>query len=365
MKTKNLYLAVMFIGIISWSCNRTNDLATSANSESLKTSIDKGVQNLTSAVNTITASPGYQVFTGANNLTTKSAIISPLDTITHNILLSDIAGIYQYKAKTVKKGRFSVMHFFSKTGESSQMIVSLPEEKVKNPMKLLWYAPADTLLKNDYVISVSDYLVKFNLFRNYDYQMASSIKIKDVNAGALKIQTAYGKNLSYHYASQFDFPNGYTTKCFYASGDTAVSSYSINQGAKTLYEEKYTAIKNKVNFKPREMEYSLKIGNVLIERKLGFGKASLDSAKVYVGGVLQLKSKVEIVDTATDTTDPSVTCKKRELKITFDDGTSSTFSQLAGAVIDDINSLFTSMRQVNFATQIVDWIAWDIYTKKN
>lgn len=365
MKTKNLYLAVVMLGIFSWSCNRTNDLATSTNSESLKTSINKGVQDLTSAVNTISASPGYQVFTGANDIATKSAVISPFDTLTHSILLANIAGVYGYKANTITRGRMSIMHFFNKTGESSQLIVSLPESKVNSSRSLLRYTPSDTLLANDYTISVSDYLFKFNLFSGYDYKMASSIKIKDVDAGALQIQSTNTKNNGFHYTSEFNFPDGYSTKCLYTSGDTATSSYSINQGTKILYEEKLVAIRSNLETRHHEREFSLTIGNVLIERKLGIGQ-TLDSAKVYVGGVLQLKSKVEIMDTSTDpTTDPSVTNQKRELKITFDDGTSATFSQLAGTVITNINNLFTSMRQVNFATRIVDWIAWDIFTRKN
>jgi len=109
----------------------------------------------------------------------------------------------------------------------------------------------------------------------------------------------------------------------------------------------------------------LTIGNVLIQRSLTPGQSTLDSAKVYVGGVLQLHSKVEIVDTTvTDPVDNSITSQRRELKITFDDGTSQTFTQLAGTVIDNIYALFTSMRQVTFATGIVDWIAWDVYNGK-
>jgi hypothetical protein len=320
---------------------------------------------LKSAVNTISASPGYQVFSGVNDISTKSAEISPFDTLTHSILLADVAGIYQYKAKTITRNRMSIMRFFNKTGESSQMIVSLPESKVNSSKLLLHYAPSDTLLANDYTISVSDYQYRFNRFSSFDYKMASSIKIKDVDAGALQIQSVYTRNDGYNYVSEFDFPNGYTTKCLNTSGDTITSSNSISQGTKILYEEKLMSIKTSTNVKHREREFSLTIGNVLIKRELG-NDQTLDSAKVYVSGILQLKSKVEIVDKSTDSTvDPTVTNQKRELKITFDDGTSATISQLVGSAITDINSLFTSMRQVNFATKIVDWIAWDIYTKKN
>ncbi len=363
MRTKNVYVASVLLGIILWSCNKKEDSTT--NSVSLKTSINSGVQSLTTAMNAISASPGFQVFTGANEASTKSAEISSSDSLTNSILLADIAGKYDYKANTVKIGHRSIMRFFTKTGDSQQLIVSLPEEKVKAYRTLLRYAPGDSLLKNNYVVTVSDYQFKFNFWGSVDYRLASSVKISDVDAGSLQIQAKNSMNNGYKYSSEFAFPEGYIAKCQYASGDTAISSYSILQGSKTLYEEKRTAIKSSDVTKHRERSYSLLIGNVLIERKIGIGQqASLDSAKVYVDGVLQLKSKVEIVDVSTDITDQSVTSQKRDLKITFDDGTSSTLSELAGKVINDISSLFASMKQVNFASRIVDWIAWDIYTKK-
>ena len=194
--------------------------------------------------------------------------------------------------------------------------------------------------------------------------MASSIKIKDVDAGVLKIATSNDKTAGYHFSSEFNFPSGYVTKCTYTSGDTAISDYAITKGTKVYYEEKYVAIKTSSELKHRETEFSLTIGEVLIVRKLDRTQTSLDSAKVYVSGVLQTKSKVEIVDKTTDTTDKCITGQKRELKITFDDGTSKTFTELAGGVITDISTMFASVRQANFSTAIIDWIAWDIYTNK-
>ncbi len=364
MKTKSLYLAFLVLGLITWSCNKTDNQITSANSASLKSSINTGVQQLTTAMNAISTSAGYQVLAGPTDLTTKSAVISPLDTITHSILLTDIAGIYDYKANMVKKGSFTILRFFNKTAESSQMVVRLPEEKVKASKSLLHYTPSDTLLANNYVVTLADYQYRFNRTRGWDYKMASAIKVKDVDAGTLKIQSSNLANVGYQYASEFLFPNGVVTKFVYTTGDTAVSTYTITDGTKTLYEEKYTAVRNSLEPRHRETAFSLTIGNVVIERAASPGHFSLDSAKVYVGGVLQLNSKVEIVDRTTDDTDKCVTSRKRELKITFDDGTSSTFTELAGTVINDITAIFASMRQGSFATSIIDWIAWDIYTKK-
>lgn len=365
MKTKSLYLAAFLLGVLSWNCNKTDGLKTDANSESLKMSINSGVQELTTAINAISTSAGYQVIAGPTDLMTKSAELSPIDTIKHSIFLADIAGVYDYKAQALKTWPFTIFRFFNKTATSSQMIVRLPEEKTKVSKSLLRYLPSDTLLANNYVVTLSDYQYNFNWYVSYDYKMASSIKVKDVEAGVLKIQSSSSKTNGYRYASEFTFPSGYVTKCIYTSGDTAISSYAITKNSKTLYEEKCTAIKVSLDPRHRETEFSLTIGNVLIVRKTELGHLSLDSAKVYVGGVLQVKSKVEIVDKTTATTDNSVTLMKRELKITFDDGTSATFTELAGKAITDISTLFAAMRQGSFATSIIDWIAWDIYTNKN
>jgi hypothetical protein len=364
MKTNKLILAVLMLGLIASSCNKTTDLNTSAGQVSLKSALTNGVQDLTTAVNAITSSVSYQVVAGPADLTTKSFLLSFFYTVTHSILLADIAGVYDYKATQVSHGHGSILRFFNKTAESAQMVVRMPEEKVKASKKLLHYTPSDTSLINNYVVTLSDYQYRFKYFNGWTYQMASGIKIKDVDAGVLKIQTSNDKTSGYHFASEFNFPNGYTTKCSYSSGDTAVSVYAISNGTKTLYQEKYTAIKTSSEIKHREKEFSLTIGNVLIVRKLDHTQTSLDSAKVYVDGVLQLKSKVEIVDKTTDTTDKCITGQKRELKITFDDGTTATFTELANNTITDISTLFASMRQANFATAIIDWMAWDVYTKK-
>lgn len=359
MKTKGVIFAAALLGLFTWSCTSTDDLS-SSNSD-LKNTISANASNLNSAINTITSSAGYQALTGTSGL--RSTTDSPLDTtLTNSILLTDIKGLYDYKANYIKRGPSSILRFFTKTADSSIMVVRLPEEKVKNFKVLLAKLPGDSSLTNNYVVSLNDYQYRFNRFAGWDYKMGSSINIKGVESGVLKIASSNSKANGYKYYSEFVFPNGYTTTCTYTSGDTAVSAYSIAKGGTVLYEEKYTAIRGTKEVRHREKSFSLIIGNVQIVRNSGGG--GLDSAKVYVSGVLQANAKVSVVDKSTDGTDVTVTNKKRELQITFEDGTVSTFSQLAGAAIDNIGSLFTAMRNVTFTTNVIDWIAWDIYTKK-
>ena len=362
MKTNKIFLIISAIALLSWSC--TSDIPEA----SLQSGLEESAQTLDVALQKITSSEGYQVL--ATPAVTSSSMAkvnaSPvIDSTMSSILLADILGEYEYnKANTYKKWKQPITNFFSKTAENaSLMIIRLPEEKIKKPNSLFIYNPADTLLTNNYVFSLNKYDYKFNRVLGWTYSMASTINVKTIDAGALNIQSSNNREAGYKFASEFAFTNGYTTKSSYTTGDTAISVYAIYEGAKVIYEESFTAIKTTADKRHREREYSMTIGDVKIIRQMG--PNSLDSAKVYLGGVLQTTAKVEVVDMATvDGTDVSVTAHKRELKITFDDGTSKTISELLGTSVETIRNLFISLRQSYFATGIVDRIARDIYMSK-
>jgi hypothetical protein len=374
MKTKSYYLGLVLLGFLTWSCSNKDELSgTSGAQGSLKTSITASAQNLTTAMTAITTSAGYQVLaitaptSGPNMVqstkTTSATFASaPLDTIS----LSGIAGIYDYKAANYKRWHPELLNFFVKSGTSSDFIVRLPKSKVTNPGSLLHFTAADTTLVNNYVIDVTKYNYDFGRFL-WNYSLASTITVDNVEAGALTIQSSNNRANGYHYMSDFAFANGYDAKMVYYTGDTILSDYSISKGGTILFEEQFTSIKADTATRHREKQYTLIVGNVKIVRNPTPGNNGLDSAKVYVGGVLQTKAKVQIVDNTTnksDTTEFSIIDHRRDLKITFDDGTTQTVSQLLGSAITDVRTLFTSLRQVYFATSVVDWVAWDIYMNK-
>ncbi len=371
MKTKNYYLGLVLVllGFLTWSC--TNKDEASLSQGSLKTSLNTSVQSLTTAMTAISASQGYQVLantgpTSAPSLvkstTSASAsfVSAPKDTIT----LSEIAGIYDYKA-TKYKWHPELFDFFAKTGTSSDFIVRLPATKVKNPNSLFHFMAIDTTLVNNYVIDVSKYNYDFGRFL-WDYTLAATITVDNVQAGTLNIVSSNNRTSGYHFTSDFLFSNGYDAKVVYSTGDTILSDYAITKGSTILFDEKFTAIKSDTASRHREREYSLTVGNVKIVRSPVKGSSGLDSAKVYVNDVLQTKSKVEFIDinSKADTTEFSIVGHNRDLKITFDDGTTSTVSQLLGSTITGVRTLFTSLRQVYFATSIVDWVAWDIFINR-
>jgi hypothetical protein len=370
MKTKSYLLGLVLLSFLTWSCSNKDELSTSQGS--LKTSMNTNVANLTTAVTAITSSPGYQVLaiSGTSNgpslvksVTSNSGSFfsTPLDTIS----LAAIAGTYDYKASKFKKWNASLYNFFTKTATSTDFIVRLPESKVANPGSLFRFTPADTLLVNNYVIDVSQYNYNFGRFL-WNYDMTSTITIANVAAGTLSIQSYRNKTNGYQYQSDFVFADGYDAKVVYSTGDTILSDYTISKGGTTLFGEKFTSIKAATAKTHSENQYSLTIGNVLIVRNPTHGNNGLDSAKVYVGGTLQTKATVKFIDNTShsDTTEFSIVGHNRDLQITFDDGTTQTVSQLLGSTITGVRTLFTSLRQVYFATNIVDWVAWDIYMNK-
>jgi len=370
MKTKSYYLGLVLLGFLTWSCSNKDELSLSQGS--LKTSMNTGAGNLSTAITAITSSAGYQVLETSSASNAPSLVKSsvsgsvaiftpPMDTIS----LASIAGIYDYKASKYKKWRPELFNFFAKTATSNDFIVRLPSSKVKNPGSLWRFAAADTSLINNYVIDVSKYNYDFGRFL-WNYTMASAISIDGTAAGALNIQSSRNRTNGYHFMSDFVFANGYDAKMVYSTGDTILSDYNISKGGTVYFEEKFTSIKNDTASRHRENQYSLTVGNVRIVRTPTHKNSGLDSAKVYVGNVLQTKATVKFIDitSKSDTTEFSVVGHNRDLQITFDDGTVSTVSQLLGSSITGVRTLFVSLRQVYFATNIVDMVAWDIYMNK-
>jgi hypothetical protein len=369
MKTTKIIAALALLGIITWSCTTQTDLSSSA----LKSNINSNAATLTTAVNTITASAGYQVLANSSSTSGPSLVNEmgemPVDTTTVSYSLTDVSGVWDYTA-SLKSHRFQpITNFFTKTGTSNNLILRMPESKVKKPWTLMFYQSSDTTLTNNYVIDVSKYARKYNQYRigrwYWTYDLASNISISNVSAGDLTIQSSNQATTGYNFASGFTFANGYKATTTYTSGDTIVSTYNISKDNTTLYEEKYTAAKTSATSKFRERQYSITIGNVKIVRTPGLNV--LDSAKIYVGGVLQTNAKIQVVDqtVSSDSTEVTMTNHKRDLQITFDDGTVTRVSQLlTDNTLSNIRTLFNTIRQAYFATNIVDNVANYIYKNK-
>lgn len=352
-------MALTIVSVMSWRCAKENMQSSSSSSTTtLKSALNQNITTLSTAVTAIKNDQGYKVLTLNGNTGLKAGTLS-VDSVAYkvNIFLSLIKGVYDYNpAPALHPFNGAPIRFFTKTADSSLMIVRMPTAILQRPESMKHQQPRDTTYKNNFVITVSDYTYSWNDWFNYNYNIKSSVTIDSVAAGNLGI-VSYGDNTGYNYTSSYQFANGYLVSYHAASGDTMVTSYDISQGGTTLYEEKTLTLKSNFNLRHRENEYILTIGNVTIDRK-----TTLDSALVYVGGVLQTNAKVSIIDKVADPT--ASICKKRDIQITFADGTTTTVSQLAGTLIPTISTIFSSMSSVYFATGIVDWIAVDILNNK-
>jgi hypothetical protein len=353
-KQIKLILITVLLCASIWSCTKT----TVVDNSSLKGAINQSALTLNTAMNTISSSKAFGILT-VSDATLKSTTITDA-TYKVYIPLDSIKGVYNYKpVNKPDRWGWSLIKYFTKTADNSKMIVKMPLSKVTHPRSLKQYIPADSALTNNFSIAVSDYHNNYNSYWDYDYILTSEISVDNVVTGNLNIKSIVSPTNGIQYASQYSFTGGYNAQYKYNSGDTTVSSFSILNGTTVLYQEKLLTVRNDTARFGREHQYTLTIGNVQIVRKSG-----TSAVAVYLNGVLQANAVVKIVDNST--TDPEVSVlKKRDIQITFDDGTTTTVSALIGNSVTDIKTLFDSLHSVYFAAGIVDWIAYDIYYHRN
>jgi hypothetical protein len=257
----------------------------------------------------------------------------------------------------------NLLRVFDRTADNDHLIVKLPVQKVKNYQRLFIYAPRDSALTNNFVADVSEYLLSRHYQRGLEYKLTSDMKVDDKNLGTVTINRTRNKVNGYNFTSEYALGSGYVVSNTQNSGDTAVSVYAISKDGKVLFEEKMTSYRTGQENKMREKVFSLTIGKVTIVRIAG--PDSFAGAKIYVDGVLQENAKAEIVITEETNEEKGVTYQRRDVKLTFDDGTTTTIRELKGDTIEELGLIFASVRQIGFASEIVDRIAANIYwTKK-
>lgn len=347
---KKISLSIVLISsLLAWQCSKQ---ITPVGQQSLKESLNTSSQNLNTAVNAISQTYGYKVLSLNENSTAKSTF-SPETAFQDSITLAKIKGIYEYKPVTYTHWCFSCFSkLFARTGDSNDMIVKLPEAKVFFPSRFQVVTPSDSSLKNNLVIDASDYHYYFSMGFLWDYKLAASLTLNDTALGNISIQSARNTESGFSYSSSYMFPGNYDISVTVTSGDTATSSIALSNGSSILFKE--TVNRYKVGMsKFHEREYILDIGNVEFKRAVG-----ADSISVYVGGILQTKAKIEVIDSSSST---GSIFGGRDIKVTFDDGTSATLSSLLSPTFTVFNNLVVNLQNVYFATNIVDYIAFNIF----
>jgi hypothetical protein len=358
MKKYTRFLLVFTIlTTLFWSCSKDSGLM---DSSSLKLVVNQSAMSLNKAVGNITSTQAFSILTVSDG-TLKSETITDSAYRVY-IGLDKIKGVYEYKPVNAwDRWGFSLVRYFKRTADNNQMIVKMPLKKVKNPMSLRHYSFADSALSNNFQIAVSDYYNNYNSYWDYEYLLDSKISIDNAEAGSLYMKSLVSPLLGRHYTSQYAFAGGYTARYKFDSGDTTTYSFSLMDGDKIIYGEQRIAIKNDTARFHREHQYILTIGNVQIIRK-----PASHSVQIAVNGVVQPNAVVEVIDRDEQEGDQEVSCTdKRDIQITFEDGTTTTIKELIGNSVDDIRTIFRSLHQVYFAANVVDWIAYDIYYHRN
>jgi hypothetical protein len=337
---KDIVVLAIFSGMIAWSCSKVEP------NPGLKQSFEKNIADINIAIGKISETKGYQL------LTQSGTPAKNMDSFNDSITLSLIAGIYDYQPDPVPRDHYYYPYrLFKKTGTSEKMIVNLPEKMVFHPKYLHYYAPGDSVQENNFKISASDYHLFFTRWNGFDYKLSADLAIDGTDAGSLDVASSANSYRDHSYSSRFTFNEGYSVAAEWQTGDTTVSSFALLKDDNVLLKESRVFIWNPDH--KGEKQYTLTIGNVDIRRMTG-----MDSIQVYLGGVLQKEAAAFISDSSDST---ATICHKRDILLTFDDGTTAKLSELIDPAITKLRTLIDSLHSMYFAKNIVDYIAFSIY----
>lgn len=343
--------------LLVFSCSKTQN---DAGQVSLKSAVLSSTNNLNDAVAAISTSKAFSLLPISSNESYKAAAV-----YTANISLSQVKGVYDFKSLGTSSSRFiPLIRFFPKSGENDNMVVNMPLSKLKNPGVLRSYQSGDAALPNNFTISVSDYHNNYNSYHDFDYVNVAEITVDNVKAGKLNIKSFISPDLGRDYASSFTFENGYTAQYVYKTGDPTTSGFTLLKGTEVVYREEVLTSKVTLTNKEDEREYGLERQYSLTIGKVKIVRNADKTVQVYVNGTLQPNAVVKVVDDEETEGEEHSICRKRDLQITFEDGTTAKISDLISQSIEDIKTLYTSLHGVYFAAYVVDWLAYDIYYKR-
>ena len=337
---RSIVVIALLIGLFSWNCSRIESYL------GLKQSIEKGTYEINSAISKISGSNAYKLLLSSGDLTKSD------DGFRDSITLDLIAGIYEYQPDSILcNHRFHPYRLFNKTGDSEKMIVNLPQRMIIHPKYLHNYNPSDSVMTNNFTISASEYHLYYNWWKKLDYRLTADLTLDSEDAGSLDIAAVSNSFKNQSYSSKYTFTEGYNISVERQTGDTTVSSFALSQDEDILLKE--TVIFIWKDYHKKEEQYILTVGNIDIKRVRG-----VDSIEVYLDGVLQKEPAAFIIDNS-DTT--GSICHKRDILLTFDDGTTAKISEMIDPALSALRSLVDSLHNMYFAKNIVNYIAVSIY----
>ncbi len=346
---KKIVIVTIVAGLMAWSCSKVDPVLT------LKQSFEKGVADVNSAISSISGTKSYQMLTSASDQAIYSGGTKAEAAFTDSITLKLVAGIYDFQPNPIMRNHFYYpFRLFKKTGTSDKMIVNLPDKLIFHPKYLHYLNMADSTLKNNFTISATDYHLYYNWWNSYDYKLVADFTDNSDPLGSLTLTTGATSYRDNSFSSAFTFPGGFSLTTSRESGDTTKSAFLLMKDNDILLKEASVFIHSAQH--RFEKQYALTIGNVEIKKSSG-----VDSIQVFLAGVLQKHAAAVITDTTETGTDEHSICDKRDILLTFDDGTTAKLSSLINPGIAALRDLIGSLHSMYFAKNIVDYIALSIY----
>jgi archaellum component FlaG (FlaF/FlaG flagellin family) len=339
---KTIIITALILSVLSWQCSKVDQ------SLSLKESVELNTAKINSAFEKIAESKGYQLL----SVTEDGTKTEGTEGFRDSIELDLIAGVYDFKPGTDKpRNLFFPLRLFRKTGENEMLIVNMPEKLAFHPRYLHFCDRADSVLNNNFTISATAYHFYYNWWNNYDYKLVADFTLDGEDVGNLDILSTWKSGTAGKLSRNFTFPEGYTIIKTVETGDTARTVFALTRDDENLLLESLSFTGD--GFKRKERQYILSIGNVDIKRTTG-----IDSIQVFLNGVLQKKAGAKIIDNEDYN---SSICSKRDILLSFDDGTTANLSDLISPAMETLKSLSKSLGEMYFSKQIVDYIAFSIY----
>lgn len=339
---RNIIITAVILSAICWQCSKIDQPL------SLRESLEVSTGKINIAFEKIAGSDGYQMLSVAED----GLKSDYTDGFRDSIDLKLIAGIYDFKPGSEQPRNFYFpFRLFRKTGPSAKLIVNLPEKLVFHPKYLHFCNRADSVLKNNFTINAEDYHFYYNWWNNSDYKLVADFTLNSEDIGNLSIFSTWKTGTSGSHSNNFTFPEGYTVIRSGETGDTNKVVFALAQEKDTLLQE--TLMFYGEGFERKEKMYILSIGNVDIIRGTG-----IDSIQVFLDGVLQKAAGARIIDNQDYN---SSICYKRDILLTFDDGTTAKLSELLAPAAETMKTLSKALREMYFSKHIVDYIAFSIY----
>ncbi|WP_372641230.1 hypothetical protein [Ancylomarina sp.] len=355
MKKNIFYFGTLLLfSAALWSCSEDSDNNLEEDL-SLVQLMEVKANALTDAVVNISESKGFEIITVDDDASLKSGDDSRY---AMSITLNDIRGIYDYKkGVTEQQGttKYGYLRVFDKVDDSDSFILRLPKEKAMHPWKL--YVDEDAEYVNDFVITTNEYNYTYSGGMQFDYLLKSEIDIQDEKAGELFVDWSISENQNFEYASTFTFVDDYSVGVEFGLGEMFSYEFNLMKGDGILFREEVEITKSDDTDK-RELKYSLELGNIKI-----IWNSESENYMVYRNDEFQEGAKIQITHNY-ESDDANVAfCRKgRDIKITFEDGTSIQLSELLSeGTLVLMDEIFSSMHDMKFVKHIVDKVAREVY----